>query len=61
MGDDYVTHPEIGRGVHLKQVGFEKVLKETGSYDFKDELYSSFAKLGIGRGILVYAKPIMEV
>ena len=61
MGDDYVTHPEIGRGVHLKQVGLEKVLKETSSCDFKDKLYSSFAKLGIGRDILVYAKPIMEV
>ena len=60
MGDDYVTHPEIGRSVHLKQVMFEKVLKTTGNYDFKDKLYSSFAKLGIGRLILVYAKPMTE-
>ena len=61
MGDDYINHPEIGRDTHLKQVRFEKVLKETGNYDFKDELYSSFAKIGIGRLILVYAKPTMEV
>lgn len=60
MGDDYVTHPEIGRSVHLKQVMFEKVLKYTGNYDFKDKLYSSFAKNGIGREILVYAKSVTE-
>ena len=61
MGDDYINHPEIGRDTHLKQVRFEKVLKETGRYDFKDELYSSFAKLGIGRLILVYAKPVRDI
>lgn len=56
MGDDYITHPEIGRSIHLKQVQFEKVLHSTKSYDFKDALYSSFARAGIGRLILVYAK-----
>lgn len=56
MGEDYVTHPEIGRNTHLKQVQFEKNLHITGSNNFKDVLYSSFAKLGIGRMILVYAK-----
>lgn len=61
MGDDYITHPEIGRNTHLKQVHFEKVLQSTKSYDVKDALYSSFAKLGIGRLILVYAKPATEV
>ena len=56
MGDDYITHPEIGRSVHLKQVQFEKILHSTKSYDFKDALYSSFARAGIGRLILVYAQ-----
>lgn len=56
MGDDYITHPEIGRSIHLKQVQFEKILHSTKSHDFKDALYSSFARAGIGRLILVYAK-----
>lgn len=61
MGEDYVNHPEIGRKTHLKQVQFEKILHSTKSHDFKDALYSSFAKLGIGRLTLVYAKPVLEV
>ena len=56
LGDDYITHPEIGRSIHLKQVQFETNLHSTKNHFFKDALYSSFAKVGIGRLILVYAE-----
>ena len=56
MGEDYVSNPSIGRNAHLKQVSFEKNLTLSGNLDFKDELYHSFAELGIGRSILIYAK-----
>lgn len=58
MGDDYIAHPELGRNIHLKVVQFEKYLHDTNSNEFKDALYSSFAKVGIGRLIIVYAKPV---
>jgi len=58
MGDDYVTNPEIGRNTHLKEVRFEKILQTTKNWDFKDAFYYDLAKLGIGREILVYARPI---
>lgn len=61
MGDDYITHPEVGRNTHLKQVRFEKHLQSTMSTDFKDKLYHSFAEMGIGRLILVYAMPLKGV
>lgn len=57
MGDDYVTNPEIGRNTHLKEVRFEKILQTTENWDFKDVFYYNLAKLGIGREILVYARP----
>lgn len=60
MGDDYINHPEIGRNTHLRIVQFEKNLHSTKNYGFKDALYDSFANLGIGRLILIYAKPVWE-
>ena len=58
MGEDYVSNPEVGRSAHLKQVNFEKNLKLAGDDQFKDELYNTFAKLGLGRSILIYARAV---
>ena len=55
MGEDYISRPEVGRDAHLKRVSLEKHLHEAGSEEFKDLLYSSFAKLGIGRDMYVIA------
>jgi len=55
MGEDYITRPEEGRNTHLKRVSFEKHLQETMSEEFKDSLYSSFAKMGIGRDMYIIA------
>jgi 2-polyprenyl-3-methyl-5-hydroxy-6-metoxy-1,4-benzoquinol methylase len=56
MGEDYVTTPEKGRGAHLKRVRLEKYLHEAKAYELKDRLFESFAKLGMGRTLLVIAK-----
>jgi 2-polyprenyl-3-methyl-5-hydroxy-6-metoxy-1,4-benzoquinol methylase len=56
LGDDYITDPEKGRGMHLKRVALEKKFFETGNTQLKLELYKSFAKIGIGREILLYLK-----
>jgi len=55
MGDNYVTNSEIGRNVHLKRVRFEKNLQEANLREFKDLIFGSFAKLGIGRCMQVFA------
>ena len=57
MGEDYVSYPEVGRSAHLKRVRFEKYLHQTGSFKFKDSIFESFAKLGIGRDMQVIAVP----
>ena len=57
MGEDYVTHPEVGRNAHLKRVKFEKYLNESLSFDFKTSLFETFNKLGIGRDMQIIAAP----
>ncbi|MEK7531880.1 MAG: class I SAM-dependent methyltransferase [Patescibacteria group bacterium] len=55
FGEQYVGNPEVGKIIHNKRVLFDKTLHQ---YDnaFKRQLYRSFAELGIGREIVVYAK-----
>lgn len=55
MGEDYITHRELGRSVYLKRVQFEKYLYETNSHDLKDKLFESFAR--IGRAMQIFATP----
>lgn len=53
MGDNYITHPKKGRLAHLKRVQFEKYIREAKMLKLKDELFESFARIGIGRSIHV--------
>lgn len=57
MGEDYVTHPEIGRNAHLKRVKFEKCLNESHLFDFKASLFQFFNELGIGRDMQIIVMP----
>jgi SAM-dependent methyltransferase len=56
-GEDYISHPEVGRKAHLKRVDFEKHLQETRSFALKDSLYGLFAKHGIGRDMQFIIAP----
>ncbi len=56
LGDDYITYPEKGRAIHMKRVEFEKKILAEGKTDSKLKLYQEFAKIGIGREVLLYLK-----
>lgn len=56
LGDDYITHPEKGRGIHMRRAELEKRLYNAGNIDLKQKLYQAFARIGIGREILLYLK-----
>jgi len=56
LGDDYITHSEKGRGVHMRRVKLEKKLNNSKNIDLKMKLYHAFAAVGIGREILLYLK-----
>ncbi|MFH1369594.1 MAG: methyltransferase domain-containing protein [Elusimicrobiota bacterium] len=56
MGDDFLNDAKKGRSVHLKRVSFEKNLYASGLVRFKDTLYRSFARNGIGRNLQIIAK-----
>lgn len=49
MGEDYITNPEVGRTAHLKRVQFEKFLCKANFNKFKDRLFETLARIGIGR------------
>lgn len=53
-GDDYIGNDTIGRKTHIKRMEFERSL---AIYDpkLRQELYESYAKLGIGRSLVYYA------
>lgn len=55
FGDQYVGNPQVGKTIHNKRVLFEKTLK---NYDnaYKRLLFQTFAKIGIGREITIYAR-----
>jgi SAM-dependent methyltransferase len=57
MGEDYITHPEVGRNAHLKRVNLEKHFYQTQSHLAKDLLFKSFAQNGIGRDMQFIITP----
>ena len=55
MGDNYVSNHLLGKTCHKKRVEFETTLRSQGKTHELLRLYSSFARLGIGRQIKVFA------
>jgi 2-polyprenyl-3-methyl-5-hydroxy-6-metoxy-1,4-benzoquinol methylase len=53
FGDIYVGNPEIGSQCHKKRVAFELSLP----VEVRRNLYRCFAKSGLGRNCLVFARP----
>lgn len=58
MGDNYVTDDTLGRQCHKKRKQFDMNLFQSGQDGLKQDLYSAFAKIGIGREIVMYARKI---
>ncbi|MFQ5640124.1 MAG: methyltransferase domain-containing protein [bacterium] len=57
MGENYVGKDAIGRKCHEKRKAFERVLNDSGFNHIKRSLYRSFAQFGIGREIVLIARP----
>lgn len=58
MGDNYVGNDEIGRASHHRRMAFEFAFEQAAMSEFRAELYESFAKLGLGREVILLAKKI---
>ena len=58
LGDDYITSPEKGRGIHMQRVELERKLYGSGNIDLKLQLYQTFAQMGIGREVLLYLSKV---
>ena len=56
MGQDYIKNPKLGKKIHSERVKFEECFKNSGSNEDKRLLYQNFAKIGIGRTAIIYAK-----
>ena len=55
MGENYVDNDSLGRMCHTKRKKLEISLKKTNHNWLKRKLYQSFADIGIGRQITLYA------
>ena len=56
MGDVYVGDQILGKTCHRKRVQFERSLEVTGHTEFRRQIYSQLANLGIGREIVILAQ-----
>ena len=52
MGDDYVGDPQVGKACHQRRVNFELSVPAS----VRRELYRCFAKQGMGRTCIMFAK-----
>ena len=60
MGDNYISDDKVGRECHTRRMNFEKSMRLSGNNDLLERLYSNFAKQGIGREVVLYAKKIKK-
>ena len=56
FGLDYLENDKIGKKIHSMRMDFESSLFVSQNNPLKRDLYSYFAKKGIGREITIYAK-----
>ena len=56
MGDNYVGDDEAGRRLHSKRKNLELNVAAAGQSGLKRKVYSSLAREGIGREVVVYAR-----
>lgn len=58
MGDNYIGNDEVGRACHTKRIKFEKAMNLSGASNVLADLYSEFARQGIGREAVMIARKI---
>ncbi len=58
MGDNYVGNSELGRACHAKRIRFEETLVRRGRFEDLRRFYEAMAQCGLGRQIVVYARPV---
>lgn len=56
MGDKFIGNPELGRLCHKKRKTLEMNLFEKENINIKQNLYKSFAELGLGRDVILFAR-----
>ena len=61
MGDNYIENEETGRKCHTKRMNFEKSMSLSGPDSLLGNLYSDFAKQGIGREVVLFARKIKSI
>jgi N,N'-diacetyllegionaminate synthase len=55
-GDDYISDPSKGRGMHMKRVTMEKNFSAANNAHLKRQLFQDFASVGMGREIVAYLR-----
>ena len=58
MGDNYIGNDKIGRLCHTKRMNFEKSFGINETEELLEGLYTDFAKRGIGREVIMYARKL---
>lgn len=58
MGKNYVGNDPQGREVHGLRKTFDQHLFDAGAVDLRRQLYGAFAKLGLGREVVLYARKV---
>jgi SAM-dependent methyltransferase len=56
MGKNYVGNDELGRDCHSLRKNFDIQLNKSGLLDIKQDLYTSLARMGIGRECIILAR-----
>lgn len=57
MGDDYIGDDRIGKEAHGRRKNFEKHFEDANALELLDSLYSKLSELGLGREIVMFARP----
>ena len=53
FGDNYIGKPDVGKECHRKRMAFESAVDP----EFRRSLYRMMAGMGIGRDVMVFARP----
>jgi 2-polyprenyl-3-methyl-5-hydroxy-6-metoxy-1,4-benzoquinol methylase len=56
MGFDYINDSDVGLKKHQERMEFEENMTKGGGQKLKQEIYSKFAEIGIGRRAIIFAK-----
>lgn len=58
MGDNYLGNDELGRICHNRRMDFELAMSNSGMGGVLENLYTAFAKEGVGREVVIFARRV---